>query len=170
MSMGGAEPADPYAPCRGPNGEALAPPESSYDENASVRAFPAWSPKDRDFDVVHSLAVGSAMDDWQRLAAFDIPQGCEGTFLWWGHDCTDTTAFLSVQFRVGVTQDYRLVYPAVAQLATLLPGNFCPVYICGRGGQTFFIEAFNPTANGPFTIRTRIKGLYRMAPIRIADG
>lgn len=150
----------PPGACRGPNGEVVLP-YSGQDPVTSERAFPAWSPEDKDFDKVGQVALAqSAAQVFTPIASFQAPDGTEAVALWWGADVVVCTAWADVIWRIRVGGEIVLGPYTGFQVAGMRPDEMPPIHVFFRGGQTVTVEASNPNATTR-TLRARIKGMFR---------
>lgn len=150
--------------CRDPDGRPLSKPYSGQDPVVESRMFPAWSPKDRDFDVITSpvVSIGPGAT-WTIVAQYLIPDGTEGVWLWWGCDTYPNEAFQAIRWRLRVGGEVRLLFPSITPLAGMTQDVLRRVHIFGKGGQSFVLEAQHDTALTEYEVIGCVKGLIRPA-------
>lgn len=148
-------------PCRGPSGTPLTP-YSGRDNIVAERAFPAWSPMDRDFDVVGTATLAQSDTTWTRIAEFLVPQGTEAVLREWGQGLDVCAAYSDVRWRIVANGNVYVLYPAIAQIGTLISGSMIPLNVFATAGQTIAVEAINANATSRVAY-ARVKGLYRPA-------
>lgn len=155
----------PPGACVGPDGEPILP-YAGEDPVRAVRAFPAWSPQDRDFDVAAEIALAqSAAQVFTTVVSFTAPAGNDAVGLWWGADVNVCTAWADLLWRIRVSGDVRLGPYTGWQMAGMRPDEMPPIHVFFRGGETLYLEASNPNATTR-TIRGRLKGMFGPGQMR----
>lgn len=123
--------------------------------------IPAWDPTVKDFDVVATASI-PVDGTWHPVATFQMPAGCIGWGKWFGQDCAVASAFQDVSWRITVNGGVYILYPNIAQIASLAVPT--PINVPVNQHQTIAVECLNQNGgNTARTVNARIKGVFHPA-------
>lgn len=121
--------------------------------------IPAYTPMVRDFDEIATLdAVPSS--GFTEVVSFTCPDGQQGYLQSFGQGAASGGAWTSTRWRIVRSGEVRLVYPAIAQVATLLPSDLTPLHVWFSAGEKVAVQVANNDASNTLCVAARIKGIF----------
>lgn len=154
--------------CTGPNGEAVEVPV--FNEPTSVSEIPAYQPFLREFDEIRQINPLAVSSGWLPLTWWQCPEGRQGFAQGFGYavEVGQEAAYTGqIQFRVRVGNDVRLLYPPLAQFASMFQSDLTKLHIWLNPLDTIYIDVSNANTTDTYCVIARVKGIHFPAQVRL---